>query len=453
MLFRTFTVTAALALLTFSAADAKVSSSDAAALGQALTPIGAERAGNADGTIPEWTGGLTSAPPSYQAGRHHTDPFADDAVEFTIDGSNYQQYADKLTPGQQAMFARYPNTWKMPVYPTRRSASYPEWVYEAAISNATNAELAAGGNGVANATGPYPFVIPQNGNEVIWNHLMRYRGGGVERVTSQVAPTPTGSYTEVKIAEQLLYNFAQPGASTESLDNILAYFLQEVQAPARLAGTLLLVHETIDQIQQPRSAWTYNPGQRRVRRAPNVAYDNPGTASDGQRTNDQLDMFNGAPDRYNWELVGKKEIYIPYNNYRLHSGDLSHADIIQPGHINPDLGRYELHRVWVVDATIKDGTSHVYGRRTFYFDEDSWQIVLVDIYDSRGEMWRPSEAYTINYYDGPFIWETLFSVYDLQNGRYLANGLNNEFAADKFTDLNLSSSNFTPNALRRKGRR
>ena len=159
----------------------------------------------------------------------------------------------------------------------------------------------------------------------------------------------------------------------------------------------------MNQVKEHRSAWLYNPGQRRVRRAPNVAYDNPGTASDGMRTSDQFDMFNGAVDRYNWELVGKKEMYVPYNSYKLHSDKVKVKEILTPLHTNPDLNRYELHRVWVVDATLREGARHIYKRRTFYVDEDSWQIVAMDQYDNRDQLWRVSEGHVINYYDLPTL--------------------------------------------------
>lgn len=208
----------------------------------------------------------------------------------------------------------------------------------------------------------------------------------------------------------------------------------------------------MNQVREPRQAWTYNPGQRRVRRAPNVAYDNPGTASDGQRTADQLDMFNGAPDRYEWTLVGRREMYVPYNSYKLHSDTLAYDQILRPGHLNPDLLRYERHRVWVVDAKLRAGTSHIYGRRTFFLDEDSWQILVVDQYDTRGELWRASECYSINYYHVPMVFQTVETTYDLQNGRYFALGLNNQEPADQF-DVTMSLDDFTPDALRRLGRR
>ena len=421
-------------------------------LGQELTPLGAVRAGNESGTIPAWQGGLTDPPAGYTPGMHHPDPFPEDAPLFTITAQNVEQYGNNLSPGQIAMLTRYPDTFRMPVYQTRRSASLPPEIYEKTIANASIAALTEDGNGVRNVTAGIPFPIPENGLQVIWNHLLRYRGQSVLRQIGQATPTAGGSYTMVKLVEEMLWGYNRRDIDSVSLDNKIAYFLQEVTAPARLAGNILLVHETLDQVVEPRTAWIYNPGRRRVRRAPNVAYDNPGTAADGQRTSDQLDMFNGAPDRYDWTLVGKQELYIPYNSYRLHSDQVSFDDILMAGHINPDLTRYELHRVWVVEATLKSGTNHIYPRRVFYLDEDSWQVMIVDQYDGRGELWRVSEAHVINYYEVPLLWDTLFTVYDLQNGRYLASGLDNEYGMYQF-DVPLDIGRFTPEALRRRGGR
>jgi hypothetical protein len=439
-------------LLAAPALEAKVSPEEAAKLGKELTPLGAIRAGNEDGTIPAWDGGIKTPPAGYKPGMHHPDPFPDDKILFTITAANVDQYKDLLSVGQIAMFKRYPDTWRMNVYPTRRSASYPQRIYDMAIANATTAELSLGGNGVINAREAVPFPIPKEGVEAIWNHLLRFRGVQVHQIVAQVAPTANGAYTLVKIDQKAYFPYAAPGATIESINNRAIYFLQIVTAPPRLAGTLLLVHETLDQVKEPRKAWTYNPGQRRVRRAPNVAYDNPGTAADGQRTSDQLDMFNGAPDRYNWELVGRREMYVPYNSYKLHSDKVKYEDIIKPGHLNPDLLRYERHRVWVVDAKLKEGTSHVYARRTFYIDEDGWQILAVDQYDGRGDIWRVSEAHVINYYDVPCLTDTVQVHYDIQNGRYLAFGLNNEDPIEDF-NVKFTLDDFTPEALRREGKR
>ncbi|KIH76681.1 Protein of unknown function [Geoalkalibacter ferrihydriticus] len=434
-----------------SFASAQLLPEEIARLGNDLTPLGAEKAGNADGTIPPWTGGLTAPPAGYQKGDHHPDPFADDAILFTITAENMGQHADKLTVGHKAMLETYPS-FHMNVYPTRRSAAVPQRIYEATREVAATARLVNDGDGVAGAVVGIPFPIPKSGIEVIWNHLLRFRGEAAQRRIAQAAVTRGGNYTLVQFKEEYFLLYAKEGITEEELGNRILFFKQEVTAPARLAGEILLVHETLDQVREPRSAWVYNPGQRRVRRAPNVAYDNPGTASDGIRTNDQFDMFNGATDRYNWELVGKKEIYVPYNSYKLHSNRLKYSDILTPLHVNPEHLRYELHRVWVVDATLKDGARHLYKRRTFYVDEDSWQILAVDIYDNRDQLWRVSEGHVINYYEVPTLWTTLEVHTDLQSGRYLAVGLNNESTMFNF-DVRPSLSDFAPGALRRGGTR
>ncbi|MBE2216070.1 MAG: DUF1329 domain-containing protein [Opitutaceae bacterium] len=433
-----------------AALHAAVTAEQAARLGADLTPLGAEKAGNAAGTIPEWTGGITTPPAGYTPGMHHPDPFAGDKPLFTVTNDTLAEHAAQVPAGIQALIKAYPGSFRLPVYPTRRSASVPTYIYEATRKIATTAELVEGGNGVDKALVGIPFPIPQNGQEVIWNHLLRYRGIAVTRDIAQASPTRNGSYVPVQFADEFLVNYSRADITPETLHNVILFFRQEVLSPARLAGSILLVHETLNQVAEPRNAWVYNTGQRRVRRAPNVAYDNPGTASDGMRTTDQFDMFSGAIDRYDWKLVGKQEMIVPYNAYRLHSDKVKYKDILTPLHINQDLTRYELHRVWVVEATVKTGSSHLYPRRTFYIDEDSWQALVVDQYDSRGEIWRVSEGHCINYYDEPTFWTTLEVHTDLVAGRYLAIGLDNESKMYNFK-ASRTSEDFTPAALRREG--
>lgn len=432
---------------------AKITADEAARLGNDLTPIGAEKAANKDGSIPAWTGGITTPPASYKAGMHHPDPYAEDKVLFTIDKSNVDKYKEYLSPGQIELFKTYPDTFKMNIYQTRRSASYPQFVYDATKKYATTAELVEGGNGIKNTAVGVPFPIPKDGLEAIWNHLLRFRGLSIERFGGQAAPTASGSYNYVGFDEQLLVEYSDPKATPEKLQesNILFKFKQKVTEPARLAGTALLVHETMDQILTPRQAWTYNSGQRRVRRAPNVAYDAPGTAADSLRTTDDFDMFNGSPNRYNWTLKGKQELYIPYNSYKLHSDKLEYDDILQAGHINPEYVRYEKHRVWVVEANLKEGTRHIYKKRVFYIDEDSWQVHVADIYDNRDQMYRVAMAHGLNYYEVPTHWSTLEVYHDLNSRRYLAIGLDNQ---EKIYDFSQSfnDNEFTSSALRREGR-
>ena len=439
-------------LLAAGSANAAVSAGEAAQLGKTLTPMGAEKAGNAAGTIPAWDGGLTKSPAGHKEGGHYPDPFASEKPKFEISAANMAQYAANLTPGQQELLKKYP-TWKMRVFPTHRTAAYPKAIYDASEANATRVNLAAGGNGFTGTSVGVPFPIPKTGVEPIWNHITSYRGETFGINTSQVAVTREGDFTPVRFEYEYDFHYNNLHKSEADREkNKLTNFLQTVTAPARLAGQVLLVHEYLDQNANPRQAWTYNPGQRRVRLAPNVAYDNPGVAADGLRTNDDFTLFNGATDRYEWKLVGKKEIYVPYNAYQLNSDKYKIADIVRPGHINPDLARYELHRVWVVDSTLKSGTSHIYSRRTFYLDEDSWTILAADKYDGRGQLWRFAEQHPIQFYDLPGIGPGVEVHHDLQSGRYLAMGMTNE-EPKVYTRLKRDAADFSPSGLRGLGTR
>jgi hypothetical protein len=443
---------AAAALLAQTAWGA--SPQDAARLGADLTPLGGEKAGNADGSIPAWTGGIKSPADAgisgYRAGDHHPDPYASDKPLFTITAANVAQYAGKLTEGHKALFKTYPD-YKMVVYPTHRSAAVPDRIYEATKRNAATAKLVPDGNGFTGAIGGTPFPIPQSGVEVFWNHVTRFRGVGASLQVGQAPMTSGGGYTLVNFKEQYYFLYYEPGITEAGLDNILLYFTQETTAPARLAGEVLLVQETLDQAKESRRAWIYNPGQRRVRRAPNVAFDNPGTNADNLRTTDQFDMYNGSPQRYDFKLVGKKEMYVPYNSYRLQSEKIKYSELLTKNHINQDLARYELHRVWVVDSTLKPGQNHLYSRRTLYVDEDSWQILAIDCYDARGTLYRVQEGHPINYYELPAINTDLELVMDLSNGRYLALGLQNEEPKSYDYSVKLSAADFQPSVLERRG--
>ena len=444
--------TGALALsLLASGVMAAVSPEEAAKLGTTLTPLGAEKAGNAAGTIPEWTGGLPKNAGSVDAAGFLSDPFPNEQPLFVITAQNAEQYKDNLTPGQLAMFKRYPETYRMPVFKTHRTANVPDFIVEATKRNAVNTKMVEGGNGLENFDQANPFPIPKDGLEAIWNHITRYRGGSVKRLVTQATPQPNGSYSLVYFQDEFTFRGALKDADASKPSNVLFYFKQRVTAPSRLAGNVLLVHETLNQVKEPRLAWLYNAGQRRVRRAPQVSYDGPGTASDGLRTSDNFDMFNGAPDRYDWQLLGKKEIYIPYNSYRLDSPKLKYSEIVKAGHINQDLTRYELHRVWQVTATLKKGERHIYAKRDFFLDEDTWQAAQIDHYDGRGTLWRVAEAHSQHYYDKQVPWYSVETLYDLLSGRYLALGMKNEEKSSYVYDYPAKESDYTPAALRQAG--
>ncbi|MDU4253503.1 DUF1329 domain-containing protein [Pseudomonas sp.] len=453
-LMQTGTLAVALSLLA-SGVMAAVSPQEAELLGTRLTPIGAQKEGNADGSIPAWTGGLPKNAGQVDAGGFLSDPFAAEKPQFVITAANAEQYKDKLSVGQLAMLKRYPDTYRIPVYPTHRSAAVPPQIAALAKQSALKTQSINDGNGLAefSSTGYYAFPIPKNGVEVVWNHITRYLGGSFKRSYIQATPQENGDFTAVRFEEEQVFPPQITGLPKDEADNLLYYYKQWVTAPARLAGTVAVVHETIDQVKEPRLAWVYNAGQRRVRRAPQLAYDGPGTASDGLRTSDDLDMFNGAPDRYDWKLVGKKEMYIPYNSYRLESPQLKYEDIVKAGHINQDHTRYELHRVWEVVATLKPGARHLYSQRHFYIDEDTWQIVEEDRYDGRGQLWRVGEGHLLYRYDQQASYAAAETLYDLQSGRYMVVGLRNEEPRNTQYGFTAKAFDYTPAALRNDGLR
>lgn len=439
-------------------AQAAVSAAEAGKLGSSLTPLGGEKAGNGS-TIPAWNGGITKSPfPGYKPGNHRPDPFASDKAAFTITAQNMNQYADKLADGQKALFRAYPQTFKMHIYPSRRTAAVPDWVEANTKKCATNAKVKDWG--IEGCVGGTPFPIPHGSNneqalQIIWNHITRYRGQYLVRKASSAAVQRNGSYSLNTGQQEVDFNFYNPDIkSSAQLNNILFYYMSYVTAPARLAGGAVLVWETLDQRKEQRQAWGYNAGQRRVRQAPNLAYDTPIAQADGLITADEVDLYNGSPDKYEWKLVGKKEVYIPYNNYRSKMPNVKYKQLLMPGHLNPDLLRYELHRVWVVEGTLQPGERHIYSKRRFYIDEDSWNIAVADQYDSRGDLWRVSMAYLTSFYDLPTVWTALDVYHDLQARRYYVGSLDNE--EDSSVDFSQPSPGreyFTPAALRRRGTR
>ena len=447
-MLRTITVLSLAAAVSLPA-HARVDAAQAARLGQDLMPLGGERAGNAAGTIPSWEGGLSTPPANYQPGMHHPDPYAADQELYRVDKSNMGQYKALLTPGYQKLLEKSPDYY-LRVLPSRRSAASPQRIYDATRYNATNAGLIAGGNGIEGTAAGIPFPIPQSGQEVIWNHITRYRGEQVRMVTNHAAVLKGGDYVLVKRERDLMFIYGREGLTPADLDNTLFFYKYVVTAPSKLAGSALVVQETLDQVLAIRKAWRFNRGERRVRRLPMLAYDAMQPDTNGMATADVVDSYNGAPDRYEWTLVGKQEMLVPYNSYAVHQKGIAYEKILQAKHVNPELLRHELHRVWVVDATLRKGFSHPYGARRFYLDEDSWQILAVDLYDKNGELVGLQEAHPISYYDIPTFFSTLETIYDFKGERYFVDGLDNNEPMYDF-NVQLKKSDFTAAALRREG--
>jgi len=442
--------------------NAAVSAEEAAKLSNdpatPLTAIGAEQAANADGTIPAWSGGIIKnggPPANYKPGGQFVDPFPDDKPLFTINRTNYEEHKDKLSNGHIALFETY-DTYTMPVYQSRRSAWYPEEIYTTSIANATTAVL-EGSDALKNAKIGFPFPIPHDGNaaaQILWNHKVRYRADTVTRANDQFWVQANGTIQGSKRIEKAYFtygNIKKPGDIDK--DNLLFYYLSEVTAPAKSAGEFTLVHETANQDTnlggETRSAWIANKGAPRPRRAPNVAYDNPSVGTNGQQFNEQVDMYNGAFDRYSWKLVGKAEMYIPYNSYRISNEPYKYDDLLTTLHFNQEPTRYELHRVWIVEGELIEGLRHSFGHRRIYVDEDSWGITMVELQDTRGALWKFQEGHTINFYNVGVNSTTPEISYDFTTNSYFAVALTNEGTPNRANEYDFDPSDFTASAMKR----
>lgn len=406
-------------LLASGMAVAQVSDGNAADLGSALTPLGAKRAGNAAGTIPAWSGGLVNPPPDYVAGKQLPNPYASEKPLFTITADNVAQYKDDLSPGQIALIKQRKGL-KFKVYPSHRSAGFPQRVYDAVEYNAHHAKLSPNGEGVQHSRVTSPFPVPESGLQAIWNHLLRFRGVGQSYTEYGVTTTASGDYVPVVSHTEQYFPYA--AKSTKAADKGVLYKRRaHVTQPPRLAGTMALVINPVSFVDNERVAYRYNPGQRRVRAAPRLAFDAILPGSDGQLTVDQAGGYAGDPGRYNWTLKGKQELFIPYNSYELHLA----SDVITNNYLNPEHTRYELHRVWVVEANIKPKWTHLYPKRVFYIDEDSWQIAVVDMYDKRGKLWRVQQVHPVQHYQIPVFYGKISTSQDLNNQRLTVSGLDN----------------------------
>jgi len=426
---------------------AAVSEEQLKKLGTKLTPLGAERAGNISGTIPEWIEDKKKADLI-------ADTLADDTPLFTITASNADQYAEQLSLGQKALFATYPDTFRMPIYPSRRLHNVPESQYAAARKNALESNLVNEGNGFTNAWPGIPFPIPQNSLEVLWNHMISWKGLYLKANMVEAAVYSNGSVSTIKSTMEVAMPFYKPNREKITGTSVFLYYMTTMQSPVRLAGGAILSYESTNPILYPRKSWIYVSGQRRVRRLPALEYDTPNMNSEHIRVVDEINLFNGSPDRYNWRLMGKKEIYIPYNNNALAHNTKDYDSLLTPYHLNPVSTRYELDRVWVLDATLKKGKRHVYPRRVLYIDEDSWNAVIAEQYSSKNQLWRISLSYTKYYPDMPGTMAVLDAFHDLKKqSHYVQFSSSDKGNSPLFFHEMPDKKYFSPASLRQNSKR
>jgi len=427
---------------------AAVTPEEAAKLQSELTPLGAEKAGNKDGTIPAWDGGYTKVWPSYQSGQPRPDPFASEKPLFQITAKNMDQYADRLSDGVKALLQRYP-TYRLDVYPTHRTAAAPQWLYDNTFKNATRARLfpdATIGPQVEGAYGGIPFPIPKDGAEAMWNHLLAWHGEAFTYDFSGYVVPANGRpvLTTAASAEIQYPYYYRDGTLDRFGGNYWAGTFATTAPPFSVGEKSLLIYPDGKNLQ----AWQYLVGQRRVRRAPIFAYDTPNYVSSGFTFVDETYLFIGNLDRYDWKLVGKKEMFVPYNTQRFHLKKVD--EVLGPRHLNPDHLRWELHRVWMVEATLAPGKRHVMPKRRFYLDEDSWQALLSDGWDAGGQLWHVGHVLLVLAPEQPGAMALTSALYDLLKSGYAASMFNEQQRQYRAV-MRWPEDYFSPAALAAKG--
>lgn len=414
-----------------------------------LTPMGAERAGNAAGTIPAWTGGIAPAPAPKDGRRG--DPFPGEPMAYAVTAANWRDYADRLPEGQQALFRKFPD-YRLEVYPTHRTAAAPQAVYDAIRANLGRARPAPEGlaYGVAGAAGGIPFPIPQDGAEVVWNHLLAFWGPARQDHlrTYFVAADGTRELTHA-YTETVDFPYYYPGVTPETLGPWYFKRREISGGPPALAGRGYTVWQPLDSARDGTQTWQYLPGQRRVRKSPSLAYDAPTPDGAGIVAFDDYYVFSGSPDRYVFTLEGKREMIVPYNNNRM--ALLPIERVAGPLHEDPTALRYELHRVWVVDAVLAPGKHHLVPHRRLYIDEDTWFAVCADSWDADGKLWKFSHGTMLVVPDLPAVVLASVFTYDLENGGYvLAFAFNGEEEQYRLTAPH-PETDFAPETLASQG--
>ena len=412
-----------------------------------LTPLGAEREGNNEGTIPKWVGN-----------KKESDLIAKKLINerplFTITSSNVDQYSQYLSTGQKALFSLYPGTFQMPVYPSHRLHNAPQWLYDATRKNGLQTKLIDEGNGITNVWPGHPFPIPKSAIEVLWNHLTAWRGTYIKAQFSEATVQPNGVFSIIINQAEVAMPYYDASRDIITNNVVMTYYLTQTLQPARLAGGALLVYDSLNPRLTPRKAWIYNSGQRRVRRLPALDHDIPNMNSEHIRVVDEVDLFNGAPDRYDWSIVGKREIFIPYNSATLAKNTDNFEQLLTPYHLSPKSTRYELHRVWVLEAKLKSGSHHIYPRRILYLDEDSWIAIIAEQYDRNDNLWRVSLSHTKYYPDMPGVMKVMDAFHDLHKQTHYVQSVVHHKGKDiKFSNELPNKKYFSPASLRRKAKR
>lgn len=409
-----------------------------AVAGGGLTPIGAIAAPDPDAGVGAWLPAAT-APADMQA------LIAADVPLAAVGGRDSGGYADFVAPGHRALLEKHPGH-RLNVYPSRRVAFFPDAISAASRGNAATARL-DGHDSIAGARLGLPFVQPRSGLEAMWNHRLRYRGDAMQLQSTMVivgADGPGRPVTQRKVALNAYANLSA------RLDPSMLFYGYRAQAGSKFSPSyLVLQHEPVRTDNERKLVWIRQESGKMLR-VPGGPQDIGTTPSQGLLLLDMYDMYGGEADygAYTWTLRGRRPLLVPYNAVALAGGAVPRAELLTPGHPDPRFLRYEVHRVWVVEATLLPRRAHLFKRRVFYLDEDSWNIVLVENYLADGTLARVQECGVVQDFVHAIPECRPVFVHDLPGDRYLADDLLDS-PADRLVNVRgLEPDDFSPAKVR-----
>lgn len=438
--------------------QAAVSPEEAKQLDTTLTSWGAIKAGNKEGTIPPYEGGLpaTTAPAGFiKDSGHYPDPFANEKPLYSITAKNMDQYLDKLSEVTKEMLMRFPATYRLNVYPTHRIVNYPQYFIDNSLKNATRCKTIEDGLALSGCIGGVPFPIPKTGNQQMWNVATAFRPP-VAAITVGIYVDAAGSAV-TSVIQDAVYDspYYNPKETVESFEKSGGSIFRGTAttiAPPRIAGDGTLIRWYANPVSNPSKGWQYQQGNRRILTIPDAQYDYPLLPSGGAQFFDEVYLYSGKQDRFDFKHLGTKEMIIPYDCYR--AAQATKEDITSVGggrHPNPAVMRWELHRVVVVEATLKEGMRHTFLKRRFYMDEDMPAMGMADAWGHNGKLYRGYFGLTFWAYDkqAPITPDAL--EFDLPTGIWYVNA--QLWKKVKVLDQYLPDSFYTPEGLARRSQR
>lgn len=401
---------------------------DAPGVGAGLTPLGANVAASKDGMVPKWTGGYLQPLAGQDKGYLGANPFAAEKPLYTVTAENFHKYMNLLSQGQVMLLKKYPHSYELNVYPSHRTEAAPAWVYEDTELNLRHGRMV--GDVPEGVYGGVPFPVPRTGAQVMWNHLLRWRAPYVSFPATDYELTPDGAPVLVsvnQVDQQMPYYVKNGNAQEFAKSGVFWTVFVSTSAPPLRSGQMIVGATNMDSSKD--LGYVYLPGERRTRQLPNPCCDTPTPATGNVTTFDEIQVWTGTLARYDWKILGKKEMIIPYND-NITNGPANAATVIGKHFIKPQYERWEVHRVWEVEATLKPGKRDQVAKSIYYCDEDSWTCVLADRWDSKGNLWRTLSMLTFVDPRGPGIEDGAFTMNDLLSGTAFIANLPNKAAGE-----------------------